>query len=233
MGAQADEPVVAVRVWDVPTRLFHGGIALLVTANLVTGKFDSVLGASTLEWHKRCGYAILALVTFRLVWGFAGGTHARFASFLRGPGEVVAYARSLASRRHPGSVGHNPMGGGAGVAMIAALGVQAATGLFLVQEDYGFAGPFSRFVSGAMSDRLNAVHKANFWVIASLVVLHLSAVAFHTVRWREDLVGAMLSGTKRLPERFAGAASRGGSALAMVVAAGAALAVLAGLLALG
>ncbi len=226
-------PVVAVRVWDVPTRLFHWALALLVTANVVTGKFDSVLGPATLEWHRRFGYAILALVAFRLVWGFAGGTHARFASFLRGPAEVLGYARRLAAREQPVSVGHNPLGGWSVVAMIAAVALQAGTGLFLVQEDYAFSGPLSRFVSGATSDRLGAVHKANFWVIAGLVALHLAAVIAHTVRWREDLVGAMLSGTKRLPARFAGESGRGGGAMATIVAVGAALAVVAGLLALG
>ena len=233
MGAQADEPVVAVRVWDVPTRLFHGGIALLVTANLVTGKFDSVLGASTLEWHKRCGYAVLALVAFRVVWGFAGGTHARFASFLRGPGEVVAYARSLASRGHPVSVGHNPMGGWSVVAMIAALGVQAATGLFLVQEDYGFAGPLSRFVSGAVSSRMGSIHEANFWVIAALVAMHLAAIVAHAVLWRENLVAAMVSGVKRIPAPFAVAAGRPGGWVGLLVAVAIAVAVVAVLVTLG
>jgi cytochrome b len=220
-------------VWDVPTRLFHWGLALLVAANLVTGKFDSLLGASTLEWHRRFGYAILALVAFRLVWGFAGGTHARFAAFVRGPGEVIAYARRLVAGDPPPSVGHNPLGGWSVVAMIVAVTLQAVTGLFLVQEDYGFNGPLSRFVSNATTDRLNAIHKANFWVIAGLVALHVAAIVAHTVRWREDLAGAMLSGTKRLPERFADEASRGGGWFAVLVAFGVALAVAAGLVALG
>lgn len=233
MGAPPGERVVTVRVWDLPTRLFHWGLAFLVTANVVTGKFDSVLGPSTLEWHKRFGYAILGLLAFRLAWGFAGGTHARFASFLRGPRDVLAYARSLASRDHPVNIGHNPMGGWSVVAMIAALGVQAATGLFLVQEDYGFAGPLSRFVSGAVSSRMGSIHEANFWVIATLVAMHLAAIVAHAVLWRENLVAAMVSGVKRIPAPFADAAGRPGGWVGLLVAVAIAVAVVAVLVTLG
>lgn len=224
---------VAVRVWDVPTRLFHWSLAALVTASLVTGKFDSVLGATTLEWHRRFGYAILGLVAFRLVWGFAGGTHARFDSFLKGPAAVLAYARAMRGREHPVSVGHNPLGGWSVVAMIVAVAAQAVTGLFLVQEDYGFTGPLARFVSNAASGRLGAFHEANFWVIAGLVGLHLAAIATHAVAFGENLVAAMFSGTKRLPGAFASHAGRAGGLAGLAVAMAAAAAVVFALVRLG
>ena len=205
---------MSVRVWDLPTRLFHWLLALLVAASLATGKFDSLLGAGTLEWHRRFGLAILALLLFRLAWGFAGGTHARFASFLRGPRAVVAYAKSLG----------NPLGGWSVAAMRAALATQAATGLFLVQEDYFFEGPLAKHVSRAVSDRLNAVHEANFWVIVALVSLHLAAIAFHAIAKRDGLVGAMLTGDKRLEAGREGEASRGGGLAAAAVIAIAAVA---------
>jgi len=201
---------VRVRVWDLPTRLFHWALVLLVAASVVTGKLDSVLGPSTLEWHKRSGLAILALLAFRVAWGFAGGTHARFAGFLRGPRALVAYARALAAGNAPETAGHNPLGGLSVVAMLSALAAQAATGLFLVQEDYGFQGPLARHVSGATSDRLNAIHEANFWVIAALVALHLAAVVFYAVAKRQDLVGAMIGGDKRLGARAKPRAGEGG-----------------------
>jgi len=211
----SDSPRVTVRVWDLPTRLFHWAFALLVLASVVTGKFGSLLGPGTLEWHKRSGLALLALLLFRLAWGFAGGTHARFASFLRGPRAVIAYARGLfAPVASPEPAGHNPLGGWSVVAMLLAISVQAAVGLFLVQEDYGFEGPLSRHVSRAVSDRLAAIHAANFYVIATLVTLHVAAVVFYAVAKRQDLVGAMLSGTKRLAAGREGEASRGGGALA-------------------
>jgi cytochrome b len=215
-----------VRVWDLPTRLFHVALVLLVAASVVTGKFDSVLGPATLEWHKRSGLAILALLAFRIAWGFAGGTHARFASFLRGPRATIAYAKALVAGSAPEPAGHNPLGGWSVVAMLAALAAQAATGLFLVQEDYGFEGPLARHVSGAVSDRLASIHEANFWVIATLVALHLAAVIFYTVAKRQDLVGAMIGGDKRLAPGREGEASRGGGAiLAAAIAVAAAAAV--------
>jgi cytochrome b len=98
--------------------------------------------------------------------------------------------------------------------MLGAISVQVGTGLFLVQEDYGFEGPLSRHVSRAVSDRLGAIHEANFYVIATLVALHLAAVAFYALVKRQDLVGAMLSGTRRLAAGREGEASRGGGAVA-------------------
>jgi cytochrome b len=217
---------VPVRVWDLPTRLFHWLLVALVAASLATGKFDSLLGAGTLEWHRRFGLAILALLLFRLAWGFAGGTHARFASFLRGPRAVLGYAKSLATGGAAEPAGHNPLGGWSVVAMLAALATQAATGLFLVQEDYFFEGPLAKHVSRAASDRLNAIHEANFWVIVALVALHLAAIAFHAIAKRQGLVGAMLTGDKRLAAGREGEASRGGGlvlAAAIAIAAGAAV----------
>lgn len=211
----SDPARVTVRVWDLPTRLFHWAFALLVTASVVTGQFDSLLGPGTLDWHRRSGLALLALLLFRLAWGFAGGTHARFASFVRGPRAVIAYARGLFAAgvvREP--AGHNPLGGWSVIAMLGAISVQAGTGLFLVQEDYGFEGPLARHVSRAVSDRLGAIHEANFYVIAALVALHVAAVVFYTVAKRQDLVGAMLTGQKRLAAGREGEASRGGGALA-------------------
>jgi cytochrome b len=218
---------VSVRVWDIPTRLFHWTLLLLVVASFVTGQFDSILGPTTLEWHKRSGLAILGLLLFRFLWGFVGGTHARFANFLRGPRTVFGYAKGLVSGRATGeTAGHNPLGGWSVAAMLSALLLQAGTGLFLVQEDYGFEGPLARHVSRAVADRLNAIHEANLYLIGVLVALHLAAVVYYTVAKRQDLVGAMLSGRKRLDAARAAEESRGGGpvmAAAVAIASAAAI----------
>lgn len=220
-----DDNRIPVRVWDLPTRLFHWTLVLLVAASLVTGEFDSILGATTLEWHKRSGLAILALLLFRLLWGFAGGTHARFANFLRGPGAVIDYAKGVASGRTGAEpAGHNPLGGWSVVAMLAALAVQVATGLFLVDEDYGFEGPLARYASSAVADFLAEVHETNYGVIGALVALHLAAIAYYTVVKRQELVRAMVTGMKRLAPGTED--SRGGglaTAAAIAIAAGAAV----------
>lgn len=220
-----DDNRIPVRVWDLPTRLFHWALVLLVTASLVTGEFDSILGATTLEWHKRSGLAILALLAFRLLWGFAGGTHARFASFLRGPRNVIGYAKGLlAGREQAEGAGHNPLGGWSVIAMLSALAVQVSTGLFLVDEDYGFEGPLARYASSAVADFLAEVHEVNYGVIGTLVALHLAAIAWYTVVKRQDLVRAMVTGVRRLAPGTED--SRGGglaTAAAIAIAAGAAV----------
>lgn len=205
----------SVRVWDLPTRLFHWSLLVLVVASVATGEIDSLLGADTLEWHKRSGLAILASLVFRVAWGFFGSTHARFASFLRGPRAVCAYAKGLlAGDRAPPSPGHNPLGGWSVAAMLAAIAVQAGTGLFLVQEDYAFEAPLARHVSRAVSDRLGAIHEANVWVLAGLVALHVAAIAYYALVKRHDLVRPMVSGRMRLPPGSAAREPRGGGALA-------------------
>jgi cytochrome b len=212
-----------VRVWDVPTRLFHWLLALLVATNVVTGKFDSVLGADAILWHARAGYAILGLLVFRVAWGFAGSTYARFASFLRGPSAALAYAKGLLARRGSGPepLGHNPLGGWWIMAMLASLATQAATGLFIVQEDYAFEGPLAKHVSGAVCDRMNAIHAVNSWVIVALVALHLSAIGFYALVKRERLVAAMVTGNKRVTAVGEDAAARGGGLMAGVALAAA------------
>lgn len=216
----SDRALVSVRIWDLPTRLFHWALLLLVIVSVMIGKFYSALGPGALEWHKRSGLAILALLLFRVGWGFAGGTHARFASFLRGPRAVIGYVRSLFAGDVDGEpVGHNPLGGWSVVAMLSAIALQVGTGLFLIQEDYAFEGPLAHHVSRAVSDRLAAIHQANFYAIAALVALHIAAVAFYAVAKRQDLVGAMVSGRRRLAPGRVGEDSRGGGAVAAAAVA--------------
>jgi cytochrome b len=181
-------PERAGRVWDLPTRLFHWTLALLVAFSLVSIQ----LGGFWKDWHMRSGYAILALVVFRLLWGFAGSRTARFASFVRGPRAVLAYLRGRAS--HAGD-GHNPAGGWSVLALLAVLGVQAVTGLF--SNDGSFSeGPLARLVSGETSDLFATVHRYGEWAIYAVVGLHLAAIAWYAAVRREPLVRAMVTGRR-------------------------------------
>ena len=119
-----------IRVWDLPTRIFHWALATLVIFSFTTGK----IGGAWMAWHLKSGYAILALLAFRIAWGFAGSRTARFAHFLRGPRAMLEYARETFSGRRPSTEGHNPMGGWMVILMLAALALQAATGLFADDE---------------------------------------------------------------------------------------------------
>lgn len=178
-----------IPLWDAPVRLFHWALAALVVFSYATGK----IGGSWLEWHMRSGYAILALLAFRLAWGVAGSETARFASFLRGPRATIAYARGLALRRAPTVLGHTPTGGWMIVAMLGILAVQAASGLF-VDDEIATQGPLAVKVSNAFVAKMSALHSYNQWLIVAAVALHVAAIAFYQGYLKADLIGPMIHG---------------------------------------
>jgi cytochrome b len=196
-GIAADETVV-VQVWDWPVRLFHWSIVVLAAAAVITAK----LGGNAMAWHMRAGFAVLALVLFRVIWGWVGTRHARFANFLRGPGPVIAYLRSTAKGQHPVSVGHNPLGGWSVVALLAVLLIQAATGLFS-NDDIATDGPLVKFITKDLSDTFTSIHHLNVRALGGLIGLHVAAVAFHLLVVKENLVRPMLHGKKRLQQSLA------------------------------
>jgi cytochrome b len=181
----------SILVWDLPTRLFHWSVVLLVGVSLVTGN----IGGEALAWHFLSGYAILALLVFRLAWGFVGTHHARFASFVRGPRATLRYARRLMSGSAEKHLGHNPLGAWSVLAMLASLALQVGTGLF-ANDDIATEGPLVHLVSRSTSDFLTRFHHWNRMVLLALVAIHVAAVAWHALARREPLVRAMLSGRK-------------------------------------
>lgn len=172
-------------IWDLPLRLFHWLLAALVVASMVTG----TLGGNALEWHMRSGYAILTLLVFRLWWGFWGGHHARFATFVRGPAAIVRYLRGQWSER----AGHNPLGALSVVAMLGLLLVQGVIGLF-ANDDVLAEGPLYRLVSKETSDWLTGLHQRNFYALAALLGLHVAAVSYYRLVKRDDLIRPMITG---------------------------------------
>jgi cytochrome b len=178
-----------VRVWDLPTRLFHRLLVALVAFSVAT----ALAGGLWLDWHMRSGYAILALVVFRLLWGVAGSRYARLAHFVRGPRVLLEYLRG----RHPEiRAGHNPAGALSVVAMLVLLLVQAATGLF--SNDGTFTeGPLARLVTSTTSDRLSTVHRYGEPALYALVGLHVAAVLYYLVFRKDNLILPMISGDRR------------------------------------
>jgi cytochrome b len=175
------------RIWDLPTRLFHWALAACVTGSIASIKADSI------DWHMRFGYAVLTLVHFRILWGFAGSRYALFSHFVRGPREVLAYVGGRL--KHVG--GHNPLGALSVLALLLLLLAQACGGLFA--NDGSFTeGPLAKLVSGDLSNRISTLHRRAEWAIYALVLLHLVAVIFHSVFKSEPLVGAMLHGDRDL-----------------------------------
>jgi cytochrome b len=188
-----------VKVWDAPVRLFHWLLVLLFAFMFFSGKS----GSEWLEWHVRAGYAILALLFFRVLWGFAGSTHARFSSFLAGPKACIDCLRHLAKREPSPYAGHNPLGGWMVLVLLLALLFQAGTGLFS-NDDVLFEGPLASLVSKSLSDRLTSWHAWNFNLLLILAGLHIVAVLYHAGFMKENLIGAMFTGVKHMPAQAAG-----------------------------
>jgi cytochrome b len=187
-------PVQPVRVWDLPTRIFHWTLAACVCGSIVTAK----LGGNAMVWHFRLGYLILTLLAFRLVWGVVGGHWSRFASFVFSPATVVRYLRGQGQAVH--DVGHSPVGALSVFAVLGILMAQVATGLF-ADDEIANTGPLIKFVSDATSLLLTKWHKTyGQWIIITLVVLHVAAIAFYVLKKKRDLLRAMVSGDKQLPE---------------------------------
>jgi cytochrome b len=180
-----------VRVWDLPTRLFHWLLVALVAASFASGK----IGGNAMIYHEWCGEAILALLIFRVAWGFIGSYPSRFRTFLAGPAAVFRYALTLLRRDEDRHLSHNPLGGWSVMAMLMILLVQAATGLF-ANDDIFIEGPLYTWVSKAASDRLTSIHRLNHDVIIVLVAVHVAAVLFHLVYKKENLIGPMITGRK-------------------------------------
>ena len=159
MSEQADSKR-KVRVWDLPVRAFHWLLVLLIVSQIVTVS----IGGNAMEYHVLGGYAILALVLFRILWGLVGTPTARFASFVRGPRAVLHYAKSLASAQSVQTAGHNPLGGWSVVAMLISILVQAVSGLF-ADDEIMTTGPLWKYVSDDTASLFNVIHETIFvWI---------------------------------------------------------------------
>jgi len=198
---------VPAPVWDLPTRLFHWSLPPLLATAWISAE------QGWMDTHAWCGYTLLTLLLFRILRGFAGSTHSRFADFLRGPSGVVAYLRGGVPERP----GHNPAGGWSVMAMLLLLLVQGGTGLFN-EDDIAFSGPLSH-LAGTMAGTIHAWHEWNFNLLLALVLVHVGAVMRYQRRGRK-LLQAMVgggtagAGTKNAPWWLA-LLLLGGSALAL------------------
>lgn len=172
-----------VPLWDVPTRVFHWSLVLLVPAAWWTAENQFY------DIHQWIGITVLALVLFRVTWGFVGSWHSRFVDFLVGWRRLLAYVRN----RAPVGVGHNPLGGWSVVIMLSVLLVQSVSGLFN-SDDIMYTGPLFYAVSSDVRDVMGSVHDLFFNILLVLIALHVSAVLWHQFKRREKLIQAMLRG---------------------------------------
>ncbi|MEO8155951.1 MAG: cytochrome b/b6 domain-containing protein [Rhizobacter sp.] len=185
-----------VRVWDLPTRLFHWLLACCVVGSIISAK----IGGNAMVWHFRLGYAILTLLLFRVLWGLVGGRWSRFTSFVYSPSALLRYLRGQGRDIDYFDVGHSPTGALSVFALIGILLLQVSTGLF-ADDEISNTGPLIKFVSGATSSLLTSWHKTfGQWLIITLVVAHIAAIVFYFVKRRQNLVRPMLIGDKSLAD---------------------------------
>jgi cytochrome b len=186
---------VAVRVWDLPTRLFHWLLVLAVIVSVSTAH----IGGNAMVWHFRSGYTIFTLLAFRLLWGFFGGRWSRFSSFVFRPATTLRYLRGRTHADERLDVGHNPLGSLSVFALLGLLIVQVGTGL-IADDQIANAGPLNRFVSNATAGQATHWHKDYAeWVLLALVLLHIGAIAYYLLRKRRNLLRPMIDGDKPLP----------------------------------
>jgi len=195
-----------VLVWDLPTRLFHWLLVIAVGGAWLSGE----TGGNWLVWHARIGFLIVGLVVFRLVWGFAGSTYARFATFVRGPQSIKAY---LAGHWH--GLGHNPLGALSVLALLGLAALQVGTGLFAFNDDTGFSGPFYDLVGKVAGDTATSLHHKIINLLIILAGLHVVAIAYYARVKKDNLVIPMITGHKEVNQ---GESARGGGLVALIVA---------------
>lgn len=212
-----------IRVWDLPTRVFHWLLFLGVLIALVTGEEGE---EGVLSIHQIFGFLVMALLIFRLAWGVVGTRHARFASFIRGPRVVLGYVRALARFAPPASLGHNPLGAWMVVLLLVDLAVVVGTGLFAGEaegEENGEAeendvtvepieggevgqgaegGPFAELISPGTADFLSGVHEVFANLLIALIILHVVGVLLDWLLTGDNLVRAMITGEKQLKPGF-------------------------------
>ena len=179
-----------VRVWDLPTRFFHWALLVCIIGSLVSVK----IGGDAIAWHFRFGFAILTLISFRVIWGFIGSRYARFASFPPNPVSALKYLGGRAES----TPGHNPLGAFSVYALLAALAFQAGTGVF-ANDSIMWDGPLKSLVSSDTSDLITTLHRRNRFVVIGLIALHLGAIAYYARIKKEALVAPMVGGDREYP----------------------------------
>jgi cytochrome b len=197
--------LIRIRLWDLPTRVFHWSLVVAVLTAFVTGQ----IGGDWIEVHAKAGLAIMGLVVFRLVWGVVGSTHARFQTFVPSPAKIKAYVKGQWQ-----GVGHNPLGALSVMALLGLLAVQAGTGLFS-NDDIDFTGPLFALIDSSLSNRLTGFHVLLSNLLLGLMALHLVAIVFYIRFKKDNLLKPMVTGWKDVP---AGKSATQGGWLALATA---------------
>lgn len=195
-ATQASTEIHRIRIWDLPTRLFHWLLAICIVALVVTAK----MGGNAMNWHLLLGQVVLALLIFRILWGLVGGYWSRFGSFIPSAAAMSRYMRGTSTTQD--RAGHNPLGSLSVIAMLIVLMAQIASGL-MSDDEIAFSGPLTRFVSGELISKATNYHAHwGQYLIYALVALHLLALIGYSLKG-DKLLPAMVTGDKLLKEPVA------------------------------
>ncbi len=182
-----------VRIWDLPTRIFHWLLAMAVIGLIITGK----IGGNAMIWHLWLSYVVFTLLIFRLIWGLVGGHWSRFTTFFPTPSRLLGFFKGrIDSGQTPG---HSPLGALSVIAMLLVLSAQIGTGLF-ADDEIAFSGPLTNLVSGDTVYLATDYHaELGQFLVIGLVGLHVLAIIFYRVFSKKNLTKAMLVGDQLLP----------------------------------
>lgn len=186
----SDSAINKVRIWDLPTRLFHWLLVLSCVTAWLTGE-----DARWTDIHVFVGYLAAGLITFRLLWGFIGGPYARFRAFVKGPAAVKAQMRALRRGEGDHEPGHTPGGGWAIIVMLSLLLLIVLSGV-LVLGGEELSGPLAGFPAMETALDVHEIHELLAWSLLAVVVVHVSAVILESRLQRINLVAAMVNGYK-------------------------------------
>jgi cytochrome b len=191
-----------IKIWDVPVRIFHWSLVLLFIAAYVTNN----LGSDYFTYHVWSGYALIVLVSFRIVWGLVGTYHARFNHFVKNPIATALYALSVFKKKDKHYLGHNPLGAVMVVMLLITILIQGITGLFANDEIFNL-GPLYAYINDDLSLQLTSLHRQLFYWILGAVTLHILAVIVHVIVKRDNIIKSMFTGKKNVPAAEAEGAS--------------------------
>jgi cytochrome b len=186
-------PLARIRVWDLPTRLFHWALVFCIV-----GLAATAYGENMLMWHVRLAHAVLALIVFRVVWGIVGGRWSRFWHFFYAPDTFIRYLKGRSAPGDHTEVGHSPLGALSVLALLSVVALQLWTGL-VIDDEAGYYGPLNRYVGGDFVAWATSWHRGwGPWGLLGFVVLHVVAIQVYLFR-RKDLLTPMIGGDKLLP----------------------------------
>ncbi len=194
--SSSESDKVSVRVWDLPVRIFHWLLAVLVAVMFISAELENF------DVHIIAGKSIAILLVARIIWGFIGSSNARFSALFFHPREYVNYIAELPRRKPGNSVAHSPIGSLAVIAILLLISVQVATGLVASDIDGLIEGPFAYYVSYDTSRWATDIHLTNKTLVLYMIGLHLAANAFYYLYKKDNLISPMITGTRQVPQNL-------------------------------